>query len=200
VKVESDYGNTSGSGWYVKGNFVSPKARTRVYQEGDTRKILVAWLQNERLIGGSDFIVDNNFTLRGYYKTQFFLSVRAQFVGTGSGWYDKGSPAQFSTIISPQPMLFLSCQWIFDGWDENGKELSKSISGEIVMDAPHAVQGTWRITCENCFFPGLCVALANFWYSSMGILPIILFAISVVLALLFVGKSSRSSGGGRHIF
>ena len=200
VKVESDYGSTSGSGWYVKGNFVSPQARTRVYQDGDTRKILVAWLQNERLIGGSDFIVDNNFTLRAYYKTQFFLSVRAQFVGTGSGWYDKGSPAQFSTIISPQPTLFSPCQWIFDGWNENGKQLSQSISGEIVMDAPHAVRGTWRISCHNCFFFDLCVVLVNFWYSLIGILAIILFAIAVVLALLFSDKSTRSSGGGHHIF
>ena len=199
VKVESDYGNTSGSGWYVKGSYVSPQATTQVYQDSRTRTILVTWLLNQYLVGASRFIVESNSTLRAYYKTQFFLNVRDQFQISIAAWYDKASAQQFSTIDSPQPTLFSQCQWVFDGWYENGKQLWKSTSGSIIMDGPHEVRGRWRVSCHTCFLPDLCAMLVDFWYSSMGILAVILFAIAVLLALLTVNKSSRSSGRRAHL-
>lgn len=193
VKVTSDYGSTVGSGWYVKGNLVSPQATSPFYAGEGRREILTRWLVNGRLTAGSRFMVDTNLTLRASYKTQFFLGVTSQLGERGSDWYDDGTPAQYSTITSPQSTFFAECEWIFDGWYEKGKQLSGSTSGSIIMDAPHTMEGRWRIACRNCSFGDLCAASIGLWYSVMGMIPIILFTIMLLFAFRIAGKSTRLS-------
>ncbi|HXZ90200.1 MAG TPA: hypothetical protein VEG61_03970 [Candidatus Dormibacteraeota bacterium] len=197
VNVESELGAASGSGWYVKGDIVSPEGDESIYQREATRRILTGWLLSGQLIGETlylgtslSFVVSSNLTLKAHYTTQFYLDVTSQLGGaSGSGWYDQGySQPYYTETPSPQPSAFQQCQWFFKGWYEGSRLLSSNTSGTLVMDSPHSVVGEWQLECRDCLFSDICTSLAEFWYSLMGVAAIVFFTIMLVFAFRIAGK------------
>jgi hypothetical protein len=89
-----------------------------------------------------------SMTYEAVYVTQFRLKIDDQTAsGKGEGWYDPGSIASYS-VSDSQPMSgilgLLGGILRFQAWEQDGKFLSNSSVGLIIMDKPHVLTVLWR--------------------------------------------------------
>jgi len=82
------------------------------------------------------------------YATQYRLTLTGeQGTGTGQDWYDAGSTARFSVPQVEPDSGFLGSlggKQAFQGWYENGKLLTNSSSGSIIMNEAHTLTVLWK--------------------------------------------------------
>jgi len=86
--------------------------------------------------------------LEAVYAIQYRLTLTGeQGTATGQGWYDAGSTATFS-VPRVEPLSgflgSLGGKLTFQSWYENGKSITNSPSGSIVMDEAHTLTVVWQ--------------------------------------------------------
>jgi hypothetical protein len=89
---------------------------------------------------------DANITVT--YVTQNLLTIAGpQATSTGAGWYNEGETATFS-VAPTEPVAGLlgnfGGKMKFQGWYENGQQLTSSTTGTISMNRPHTITAVWQ--------------------------------------------------------
>jgi len=92
--------------------------------------------------------VRSDLRFEAVYAIQYRLTLTdEQGTGTGQDWYDAGSTARFSVPqVEPYSGFLgsLGSRQAFQGWYENGKLLTNSSSGSIIMNQAHTLTVLWK--------------------------------------------------------
>jgi len=92
--------------------------------------------------------LNHDIVLHANYVTQYMLQVISPVSVHGEGWYDTGSNVSLSVQSPIVPMSgflgILGAKWIFQGWTEDGHELSGSTLDQVTMNSPHVVAVIWK--------------------------------------------------------
>jgi hypothetical protein len=115
------------------------------------------------------------------YAKQYRLTLESpQVRASGDGWYDEGSSAEFLASTNPPMSGILGVvggRWVFQGWYEAQRLVSRPGNGSITMDQPHTLTAHW-----NADYTGPLVIVG------------ITAAVAVGIVLLFLrGERVRSS-------
>jgi len=105
--------------------------------------------------------VNSDTSLEAVYVSQYELTIESQYPVTGSGWYDVGSIANFST--SPYPIFTNNSLglWSFGGWyDQNGTLKTTLGSGSIMMNSSHVLEARWHADYTLSYVAIIAVGLA----------------------------------------
>jgi len=150
-----DFFETTTVGWYRSGAVFSVK-RTGpdvVSTTQGARMVFDAWYVNGQKTNPElrTIVVDEPLTLKGLYRTEYFLNVTSPF-GTpdGSGWYPKDCAASFSIdpTAVPVPGIFgvLGLKKAFTGWSgsQNILGVPNEAHGSVIMRGPTTVTATWH--------------------------------------------------------
>jgi len=161
----------TGGGWFPSGTTVQTgQVAQTVPGSTGTQYAFKGWLINGTPSIGNpvSITLDKPYTATAKYTTQYQLIVNSPY-GTpqGSGFYDAGSPAQFSVST---PVGF-PIQEIFSQWQ--GDYTGTSPQGTITMDKPHTIQAVWTT-------------------SYLPLIAIILVAAAIVGGFLFWSKRRTS--------
>jgi hypothetical protein len=113
--------------------------------------------------------VSSDMELKAVYHIQYRLSINsnaAEANASGAGWYDSDSLASFSVTETQLPTFgvldLLGAKVTFQGWFENGNQITASSSGTIDMSRPHTITAQWATDYT---------------------IPIILFAVAIAVGL-----------------
>ncbi len=140
LRVSSEYGNLSGSKEYLADTVATLSAPPYVNISRGSRAKFLGWFGS----GANSYTGTQNFTAVGMFNNitetakwgiQYYLNVSG---GTGSGWYDSGTNASFSSAGASRSTGYGS-RLLFKGWSTG----SKSTSSTIYMNAPHSVSSDW---------------------------------------------------------
>jgi hypothetical protein len=89
--------------------------------------------------------VSSDVSLEAVYVKQFKLTITSPFPSSGEAWYDQRSPANFFTNTTLRLANNSLSLMVFDGWyDENGKLITTSRTGTMIMDSSHAIEARWH--------------------------------------------------------
>lgn len=144
VSVFSPYGSVAGTGYYVMGSSVNPKA-AYVNLSSDTRMSLDGWYVNGVLSNDLYFTATSDLNLTASYQEEFLVTASSEYGQTvGSGWYDKGSEATIS--VSPGfttggILSAIGFDSIMIGWTGGyslfspGDRLSFTVNSPVVLNA-----------------------------------------------------------------
>ena len=116
--------------------------------------------------------------LEAVYAIQYRLTLTGeQGTATGQGWYDAGSTATFS-VPRVEPLSgflgSLGGKMTFQSWNENGRSLTNSPFGSIVMNQTHTLTVGWQ--------PDY-------------LMPITIIAIPIIVIALILGLVIRKRAG-----
>jgi len=153
-----------GGGWFPAGTQVQTTQAPQVVPGGSgTQYAFKGWQLNGTPQTGNPLSItlDKPYTATAKYSTQYQLIVDSSYGNPqGSGFYDAGTPAQFSvTTPSGFPIQQVFVQW-------QGDYTGTSPQGSITMDKPHTVTAVWTT-------------------SYIPLIAIIIVAAAIVGALLF---------------
>ena len=148
VQVVSQFGNTSGSGWYRRDDLVVPQADVQVKSiSSQERLVLTDWSAGYRLItNGYALEVTSDMTLTAVYANQFFVNVTSPFGQvSGSGWYNQGSNVSVKVTpysIPAQGVLgLLHVGTVFEGW--TGDFSGSMNPSSLTVDSPKHIVAVW---------------------------------------------------------
>jgi hypothetical protein len=121
------------------------------------REKFVKWIDGNTS-NPRQIVLTNNLQIDPMYKTQYYLSVNSSDgagIGNpqGSGWYDKGTNANFS-VSSPAGFLMTK---EFDHWQ--GSYNGKDNPASIIMNGPKTVVANWRFSGTQIQFVGTILGL-----------------------------------------
>jgi len=145
LNVISDYGATSGSGWFYKGTSTTFKVEPLIVMSGeDIRHVFVEW-KGEGPVAYSgpsniaSVAMDGPITETAEWKRQFKLTLVVEGHGTTSPvpqeyWKDENTTV--SLLAIPEEGYQLE-QWLVDG------VISKNETVHVLMDAPHVVKAVF---------------------------------------------------------
>ena len=92
--------------------------------------------------------LNHDIVLHANYVTQYRLQVISPVSVVGEGWYNAGSNVTLSiqSLIVPMNgfLGILGAKWVFQGWTEDGREVSGSTIDQITMNSPHLVEVIWK--------------------------------------------------------
>jgi hypothetical protein len=186
-----DFFETTTVGWYRSGAVFSVK-RTGpdvISTTQGTRMVFDAWYVNGQKTNAElrTIVVDEPLTLKGLYRTEYFLNVTSPFgVTGGSGWYPKDSAASFSIdpIVVSAPGIFgvLGLKKAFTGWSgsQDFLGLPDEAHGSVIMRGPTTVTATW----------------GEDWSNVLSTVLVLVLVVAVVVALGFA--RSRRTLKSRH--
>ena len=130
-----------GGGWFPAGTSVQTTQAPQVVAGGTgTQYAFKGWQINgtPQTANPLSITLDKPYTAVAKYSTQYQLVVNSPYGNPqGSGYYDAGTPAQFSvTTPSGFPIQQVFVQW-------QGDYTGTSPQGSIPMDKPHLVTAVW---------------------------------------------------------
>jgi len=136
VKVDTQFGNASGTGWYPSGSAVDPKVEPTEIQLGvGDRVAFTGWNVS------TPVFVDGPAVIGAIWSEQVLLTIQTT-IGTpvGGGWYVKGAKATISvdTSVPAEGILgLLGAKYVLKELrTDSGVPVS---STDIVMDSPMTV-------------------------------------------------------------
>jgi len=186
-----DFFETIAVGWYRSGEVFSVK-RTGpdvISTTQGARMVFDAWYVNGQKTNPElrTIVVDEPLTLKGLYRTEYFLNVTSPFGATGgSGWYPKDSVASFSIdrTVVPTSGVFgvLGLRKAFIGWSgsQDFLGLTDEANGSVIMRGPTTVTATW----------------GEDWSNVLSTVLVLVLVVTVVVALGFA--RSRRTLRSRH--
>ena len=102
--------------------------------------------------------VNSDVSLEAVYVSQYELRIESQYPVTGSGWYDAGSIANFTTSATPSFTNNSLGLWSFSGWyDQNGILITTLRNGSVVMNSSRVLEARWH---ADYTLPYIAVAIA----------------------------------------
>ena len=147
LTVYSDYGTTSGEGWYDECTYAQAGLNTGEIVVDGTRYLFVEWTGDAE---GTDYAQSEPIHMDGpkiaiaEWKTQYYLKVVSPYdTPGGEGWYDEGETA-YATLEYGIEDLAPGQRAVFTGWsgDASGTGLT---SDPITMDGPKTATALWVI-------------------------------------------------------
>jgi hypothetical protein len=154
LNVISDYGVTSGSGWFYEGTSATFKVEPLTFMSGeDIRHVFVEWKGEGSFAysGPSNIasvIMSGPITETALWKTQFKLTVVTEGHGVTNPApqiYWKDANTTVSLTATPDEGYQLE-QWLIDGIT------NKNETVQVVMDAPHVVKAVFTQIPTNPFY------------------------------------------------
>ena len=119
--------------------------------------------------------LNHDIVLHANYVTQYRLQVISPVSVRGEGWYDIGSNVSLSVQSRIVPLSgflgILGAKWIFQGWTEDGHEVSGSTLDQVTMNSPHVVAVIWKADYR---------------------LPLIVTTLAILLALVILYSRRRT--------
>ena len=148
LSVETAFSSASGQAWYNAGSMARAIMNDQQIYEGQgTRNIFTGWSgdANGTQLTSNEIIMDAPRVAIANWKTQFFLSVAsnpANITGlVGSGWYDSGVEANFSTSMVASGTSNTRLE--FDHW--SGDYTGQQPGGMVLMDRPKVVSASYLV-------------------------------------------------------
>ena len=146
LTVETPYSTATGQGWYASGTTAFATVNETEVSEGQgTRNIFNGWSRDAAGTQATSKSINMNApkVAIANWTTQFFLTVESNpdnVTGlTGSGWYDAGTQANFSTTsIIPEST---DTRLRFDHW--SGEFSGQQPAGVVSMDRPKTIQANY---------------------------------------------------------
>jgi hypothetical protein len=171
LNVVSDYGVTSGSGWFYKGTSATFKVEPLILMSGENiRHVFVEWKGEGSFAysGPSNIasvVMDGPITEATEWKKQFKLTVVVEGHGTTSPapqeyWEDANTTVSLTAI--PEEGYQLE-QWLIDGMINNNKTV------QVLMDASHVMKAVFT-------------QIPTIWAPLYGV-PAYLYLLAVILGL-----------------
>ncbi|MFQ6128585.1 MAG: sialidase family protein [Thermoplasmata archaeon] len=167
LTVQSDFGNTTGEGWYEEGAYAVASLDTDLVLAGQTRYLYLSWSGDATGTdySGSDPILMNApKTATTLWLTQHYLTVNSDYGNPqGEGWYDEGDIAyaildiDVYTISADERFVFIS--W---GGDASGSDYSSS--NPILLDQPKTATASWMRQFLLTIKSDYGIALGGGWY------------------------------------
>lgn len=155
LNVISEYGVTSGSGWFYKGTSATFKVEPLIFMSGeDIQHVFVEWKGDGYFAysGPSNIasvVMNGPITETALWKTQFKLTIVTEGHGTTNPapqiyWEDSNTIVSLTAI--PDEGYKLD-QWFIDGM------ANKNETVQVLMDAPHVVKAAFtQIPTSNPFY------------------------------------------------
>jgi len=152
----------------------------QTFQVDESTRVIFAQWRDGYNKPNRTVLVNRNIGFEAIYNTQYRLTFEGDHpTATGDGWYDAGATAEFSVSeTAPMPGILglLGGKLGFNGWYENGRPISRSLSASIVMDQPHNLTINWTADYT---------------------MPIVIFAVIVLAVVLLVFLLIRGSKARR---
>ncbi len=145
VKLESEYGEVIGSGWYFEGEEAVIDVEPETLQLGEgIRVAALGWagdidIERTRLT----LVVDGPIHLEAIWKKQYLLDVESAYGKiVGMGWYDENSEA---IVYVEEKMVFSpdnQTRFIFISWSGDATSSNERIT--VIMDGPKRLTANWK--------------------------------------------------------
>ena len=119
VNATSEYGNSSGSGWYSNGTLANVSTKQYVYVNSRERYAFKGWIGEGY---GSYTGNETNFTIKidgavkesAKWVTQYYVNATSEYGNSsGSGWYSNGTLAN---VYVPQYYTVDGNTYVFSSW------------------------------------------------------------------------------------
>ncbi len=142
LNVTSQYGSSSGSGWYDADSLAAYGISANTIPSGyGSRSVFAGWSNGEASANATT-AMDSPEHISAEWKTQYMLNATSQYgVAYGSGWYDANSTAH--VYISAGVKEVNSTNRIaFDGWSNGEKNMSVyiTVNRSVLVEAMFAPQ------------------------------------------------------------
>ena len=169
LTVDSDYGSTSGEGWYNSGAMAHAGLDISEIDHGNgTKHVFESWGTDA---SGTNYAQSNDITMNGpktataNWKTQYYLTVNSAYGTTGgAGWYDSDATAYATvtplTVPGPTDTQYLFTQWTGDA---SG---TTSPSDPITMNAPKTATANWQTQYYLTVSSAYGTPSGQGWYNS----------------------------------
>jgi hypothetical protein len=137
--------NSTSADYYLDDQEIGVSAPSFIQSNPLERLSLEGWAVNGKpfSIAGSITATDN-MNITTVYVKQFFLNVTsggpAQVIGANSGWYNSGSTVRFTVSSVRYDVL-----WAFQGWYANGRFITGSSTGSLILNEPTTIAGRWGL-------------------------------------------------------
>jgi uncharacterized repeat protein (TIGR02543 family) len=138
LTIESDWGETSGSGWYDDGDVA--KVTVESTEDPDAKHYFAGWTGDfEGSNNSFEITMDNPKSITANWHSEYLITIESDYgEATGEGWYDEGT--RF-TISVPNSNGFLVRQ-VFDGW--SGDFDGTASTEEIEINRAMSIRAEWR--------------------------------------------------------
>jgi subtilisin family serine protease len=147
LTTSTDYGTTSGAGWYDAGaSAVATVSPLTVTETADTQHVFASWSGDASGTASPSNAITMNSpkTATANWKTQYHLTVTTNFgsVSPSSGWYDSGSKVDISAAT---PSTGEGERYIWNGWTGigTGNYTGTSNSAQITMNSVVTEAASW---------------------------------------------------------
>lgn len=149
LKVNSDYGNPQGAGWYSKDSSAIYSV-ARYHYFSDTRFAFLKWsgdCENDTSIVDT-LIMDSPKEVIADWEKQHYLSVEKSGFGEveGEDWYKEGTEAVFS-IDTTDVTAKGDSQYVFIGWTGKGagSYTGANVTDTVTMNNPIKETANWQL-------------------------------------------------------
>ncbi|MHB1830317.1 MAG: hypothetical protein ACYCO0_02895 [Candidatus Micrarchaeaceae archaeon] len=166
LKIESSYGNISGTNQYIAYKSIHLVTPSEVYLNNTSRESFSGWTGTgiRSYTGPSpstNVTLFSNITEIANWDFQYLLNVSSQFgTAEGYGWYNANSTASYS--VSPSDIYTNStARLAFAGWS-NGE---KNTTGKIKLTRPYSLYTVWGREYHVNVSSMLGGAHGSGWYS-----------------------------------
>lgn len=148
VKVYSEWGSITGSGWYEPGTVLRITMDKTIVDHGNgTRRVFDGWFEAGSLIGKDQslsIIVDRPRMMIAKWNKEYEVKVLDETGNArGSGWYRAGTIVTISTSETLEKD-FLS-HYVFEGWKVDEKLVSISPTYSFILNKPVVLVASWSI-------------------------------------------------------
>jgi len=143
LTVKSQFGNTTGSGWYDANSNITVALNPTTYDlVPGVRATFTGWSGDINTQSNvAQLTVNGPKTVNANFKTQYLLTVNSAYGQTaGSGWYDQGNQA-FASLNASTVDIAQGVRSKFTGW--SGDVTGTSIPIELTMTGPKTVMAQW---------------------------------------------------------
>ncbi len=153
INISSQYGSTTGSGWYSLGDNITYSINSTTFYTGSgTREIFMGWDNSNRNTTGM-LTVKLPAKINAIWQKQYLLNVSSEFGNvTGSGWYPNDTIAtvliRFTNVtVSPEE------RYSFIGWSNgnNNSSMQILVIGPTTIKAIFAKQYLIHFITENMY-------------------------------------------------
>ncbi len=152
LAIVSQYGNSTGSGYYTTFSKVNISTPQYVYITPQEREVFTGWAGSgpgsySGPLAFSSVNMQGNITEAATWKTEYYLTAFTPFgSASGGGWYPANATADVS-LNSTYLNVSQGVREVFQGWSNGATDRNTS----VVMRAPGNISARWQLQ----YFVGL---------------------------------------------
>ncbi|MFQ5763030.1 MAG: hypothetical protein ACE5PO_08340, partial [Candidatus Bathyarchaeia archaeon] len=146
VKVESQYGNPQGEGYYPRGSTAKISVTSpAIIVPNESRMVFNGWTGDINSPNvGVEIPVDGYKVVKANWVQEYYVRVVSTYGNpSGSGWYRAGSTATFT--VDPEESAGIGRTAVFERW--SGDYRGSDPSAQVTVNSPMSVLAHW--TTDN---------------------------------------------------